>query len=1424
MLLPIVVISQALAGTIQVNLFHVIDPQPNPEIWNYTVFDAQGNETEYTDFGIEIPTDENSWQVQFPPFLSAGTQFSFVDEYYFDGFGWVHSATYTNTSVLISYIGKYRYDVYYIGSEGSETFEVYNPVTTYGNNSVGSVLQFRWNASAGVTGPDGNAAQLTIKIRRDGGEWETIASGIPYNNNPVEYDYTYDWTVTEPIANSCDTRYELTDYAGNFATDERLNNFSITPNTTDTDGDGVYDSDDNCISIPNPGQEDFDGDGIGDVCDPCTDTDGDGFGNPGFSANTCPPDQCEGYDDNIDTDEDGIPDGCDNCPSVANPDQMDCNANGIGDVCESSSGCSDPTNWTATYGGVDVDEAVFVEPLYDTTWTSEVTSVATTIDQGPKSRTIPVNQTIHYNLTYGTDDYPCYAQIKLNDVVMDRIDNDGSHNNDIDNTVSGTFEASSGDVVTVEVVDLSQSSGKEVIRSKATVAYTTAQFEYETPVAEIAFNSYLFVGTKTNETKDFFIARTDECGAIIDSISIGTDADDIAKGACLAAAGHVVVAGYSQTDNDISMYVVRCRIDDNGTFALRWDKTLNYSEDDRAQSILDAGSSYFILGTTKVGDYDNITLINVDSFSNFHWQKTYTTGTDDLAGEIIRGDLAGTYYIVGTVGGPHQADYDVRLLKVDGYGNVLEKGTFGEPGYYEIGRTIALTDNNDIIIGGQSNRNGTSDMLLMKINQWGHLVWSKFIGGDGYENCYDLLVNGSDGYILVGRTSPPPPSYWDCYYVMTDPDGNVVYENTYGEANDDVAFSINPTFDNNGYIMAGYSVGNCSYDCYLKKFTSNYPAAPELVSPISGELFYDVEPPYLNWNDVSGADAYTVQIDNDPDFSSPRLEESGITTSGFQIPYMSLKEATYYWRVRGYNSTAGHGFWSSSGTFNIKYGKPVLTSPQDGATVVTHKTTRFTWDKLEGTTEGYNIQIAADKAFTNLVVDETTNNCPDGYCSYSTAFSSSGTYFWRVRLMRYNFYWSDVRKVVVEDIAPSCPVLYSFNGEDFVQENPLLTACEESGYTDIVTDYYQVTSTVVPQGDNVIFQLREMEDEITYLNDVELITVDHSTETKVGCSVDGHIFTYLSSVSPISAVDQNGVDWAAVLSERDDEVFSSEGAGSLVLTFPNKGGESGISLSAPAKGDCTSSDPTSDKSSGTTPEVEKKRLTVEQLADNGEWVTLPAVPTRVNATAEFIMGSQITTESDVITFRISWEDGFTADEIRQYVPSDETPEVETWKIATHRLSSENASAKVWSGFTGTKPLILKKGDIFEFSFAVDKTIEKGMTRDYIIKATGRYQPDYSVYSHLTPDDFHLFDNYPNPFNPTTTISYNLPAKTHVKLVIFNILGQEVATLVDEVQDAGYHQIEWDSKDNNGNTVSSGIFFYKLITEDYVNSKKMILLK
>ena len=93
-----------------------------------------------------------------------------------------------------------------------------------------------------------------------------------------------------------------------------------------------------------------------------------------------------------------------------------------------------------------------------------------------------------------------------------------------------------------------------------------------------------------------------------------------------------------------------------------------------------------------------------------------------------------------------------------------------------------------------------------------------------------------------------------------------------------------------------------------------------------------------------------------------------------------------------------------------------------------------------------------------------------------------------------------------------------------------------------------------------------------------------------------------------------------------------------------------------------------------------------------------------------------------------------------------------------------------------------------------------------------------------PKDYALAQNVPNPFNPSTTIDYRLPEAGEVHLVIYNLLGQEVRTLVQEPMDAGFHSVVWDGLDAYGKQVASGIYMYRLNVGDFSQVQRMMLLK
>ena len=93
-----------------------------------------------------------------------------------------------------------------------------------------------------------------------------------------------------------------------------------------------------------------------------------------------------------------------------------------------------------------------------------------------------------------------------------------------------------------------------------------------------------------------------------------------------------------------------------------------------------------------------------------------------------------------------------------------------------------------------------------------------------------------------------------------------------------------------------------------------------------------------------------------------------------------------------------------------------------------------------------------------------------------------------------------------------------------------------------------------------------------------------------------------------------------------------------------------------------------------------------------------------------------------------------------------------------------------------------------------------------------------------PNEYSLHHNYPNPFNPSTTIMYDIPEAGYTRLFIYDLLGREVAILVNKKIDAGYYNVRWDGRNQYGQSVGAGVYFYQIQSTGFIRTHKMLLLK
>jgi hypothetical protein len=168
-----------------------------------------------------------------------------------------------------------------------------------------------------------------------------------------------------------------------------------------------------------------------------------------------------------------------------------------------------------------------------------------------------------------------------------------------------------------------------------------------------------------------------------------------------------------------------------------------------------------------------------------------------------------------------------------------------------------------------------------------------------------------------------------------------------------------------------------------------------------------------------------------------------------------------------------------------------------------------------------------------------------------------------------------------------------------------------------------------------------------------------------------------------------------------------------------------------------------------------------------------------------------------------------------------------------------------AGVTDENTLILVRFDpIHDLWIQLDtyahRHWETGELTQKVSAAISGTWPSYSVWSlasvtpsgiaagqnsEALPTTFSLSEATPNPFNPSTTIAYEVPEQTHVTLTIYNLLGQEVVRLIDQVQAAGRYEVAWHGVNSRGAGVASGVYLYRIVSDSgYTETKRMTLLK
>ena len=162
----------------------------------------------------------------------------------------------------------------------------------------------------------------------------------------------------------------------------------------------------------------------------------------------------------------------------------------------------------------------------------------------------------------------------------------------------------------------------------------------------------------------------------------------------------------------------------------------------------------------------------------------------------------------------------------------------------------------------------------------------------------------------------------------------------------------------------------------------------------------------------------------------------------------------------------------------------------------------------------------------------------------------------------------------------------------------------------------------------------------------------------------------------------------------------------------------------------------------------------------------------------------------------------------------------------YRIATDKAELEVMNP---SQTLTISYDVVLEIGGHMNWVLNSESGEEYTLEGTGEITvPTEETFTlerkAIIPISYALHQNYPNPFNPITSLRYDLPKQAQVTLTVYDILGREVTHLVNTTQEAGYRSVQWNATDSFGSPVSAGVYLCQIRVGEFVQTKKMVLLK
>jgi len=386
--------------------------------------------------------------------------------------------------------------------------------------------------------------------------------------------------------------------------------------------------------------------------------------------------------------------------------------------------------------------------------------------------------------------------------------------------------------------------------------------------------------------------------------------------------------------------------------------------------------------------------------------------------------------------------------------------------------------------------------------------------------------------------------------------------------------------------------------------------------------------------------------------------------------------------------------------------------------------------------------------------------------------------------------WSDEYVITVTS---GCPFLYTWNGEKFVEDNNILPTSELYPDKD-VTDHYLLEKPLVEQAEGYILKMAEYESELSYLNQVKLLTVDHPADIDVIVDQDGNILSIEKETKPLSCSDEKKKNQKSKVDYKDGECYIAEKGSHLIVTL----------------------DPTIDRAL-VHPWIAIKAAYLPQLkvADGDTWSDLSPVLSRWNWS-----GGGVALPQGTDKIKIEFFTNNRLDYLGIVSCGEGDVKVQEGGLIEAKDSGGNS----------VKDLLLELDDkyaklipdnVITLCFDVPNK-EPGWVRDFVFVSNGRYIRSGGGGGQTADSNIPIIHSlflHPNPARNDMTIKFGIPKEERVSLKVYDVSGREVKTLVDGRLEAGYHTIRLDGK-----SLPTGIYFARLATDGYKATRKLVLMK